>query len=124
MIADELEAMFAGTGKSEKHSNLKKWKRMDKAERDEAGPAVPRELNPDIQYLGEEFSDDDEEARNKKQKRRYEELQEQNGGRGKSLTEIHKQNQGKQSESQKSERREFDRTRDLRGSMNLTNSGK
>ena len=51
MIADELEAMFAGGGKkgvTEKHSNLKKWKRMDKGERDEAGPAVPKELNSDI----------------------------------------------------------------------------
>lgn len=77
MIADELEAMFAGTkkgGVTDKHSNLKKWKRMDKGERDEAGPAIPRELNDDIQYLGEEFSDDDEEARQLKQKKRYDEL--------------------------------------------------
>jgi hypothetical protein len=66
MIADELEAMFAGTSKkatTDKHSNLKKWKRMDKGERDEAGPAIPKELNDDIEYLGAEFSDDDEEAR-------------------------------------------------------------
>ena len=50
MIADELEAMFAGgkKGATDKHSNLKKWKRMDKGERDEAGPAVPKELNSDI----------------------------------------------------------------------------
>jgi len=76
MIADELEAMFAGTkkGGAEKHSNLKKWKRMDKGERDEAGPAVPKELNPDIEYLGAEFSDEDEEARNQKQQKTYDEL--------------------------------------------------
>lgn len=48
MIADELEAMFANGKKGEKHSNLKKWKRMDKNERDEAGPAVPKGLNSDI----------------------------------------------------------------------------
>lgn len=126
MIADELEAMFAGTkkgGVTDKHSNLKKWKRMDKGERDEAGPAIPRELNDDIQYLGEEFSDDDEEARQLKQKKRYEELQDKDGGRGKSLMELHRENKGKANHIKK-DRREFDRAKDLRGHMNLTNSSK
>lgn len=124
MIADELEAMFAGTKNGgEKHSNLKKWKRMDKADRDEAGPAAPRELNSDIQYLGEEFSDDDDEARNQKQKKKYDELQEKNGGRGKSLMELHKESKGN-STHHKKERKEFDRSKDLRGSMNLSNSSK
>ena len=37
--------------------------------------------------------------------------------------ELHQQNKGK-STHHKKERREFDRAKDLRGSMNLTNSGK
>ena len=63
LIADELEAMFSGKNtNNNKHSNLKKWKRIDKKERDEAGPEIPSNIEG-VEYLGAELIEEDEETR-------------------------------------------------------------
>ena len=75
MIANELEAMFSGTAsKNNNHKNLKTWKRMDKSERQTAGPDIPDSMKKQdgITYLGADLIEENEDDRQENQRKIYE----------------------------------------------------
>ena len=122
LIANELEAMFSGGAqKTKSHKNLKTWNRMGKSERAiaDVGPEIPDSLKKDegITYLGADLIEENEQERQENQRILYDKFKDENG-RNESLMEQHK----RQNEKSSKPRREFDRKRDLRGQMNLTNS--
>ena len=94
---------------------------MGKSERATAdvGPEIPDSLKKDegITYLGADLIEENEEERQENQRILYDKFKDENG-RNESLMEQHK----RQNEKSSKPRREFDRKRDLRGQMNLTNS--
>ena len=75
MIANELEALFSGTAsKNNNHQNLKTWKRMDKSERQTAGPDIPDSMKKQdgITYLGADLIEENEDDRQENQRKIYE----------------------------------------------------
>ena len=123
-IANELENMFSRLDdrKNKGYSKLgNKWKRKDSFssydddENEECGPEAPGSKK----YLGEKVRKLTREQEVQRQKQQRDEFNDYNEkhDRSKPLLELHKENKDqKKREGHKSERREFDRTKDLMSS--------